>query len=494
VKAVPSIARPGGLLLLAAGMLFVYGVWSRPYVPMIDWPNHMARHHLEALRLAGQPLPPFYEIEYRVLPNLGADLLVPPLILAFGSWVGGNLFLTLAFAVYWLGPFLFLMECGIDRRRAFLASLLLLPWALGNPFFWGFLNFYSGVGLAFLVLAHHLRLNRQERLPPLGLLVHALLVALLFLWHLAAWGTYGVLVGCHLLTDTVARCRRDGRPGPALARAALWGLAVVPSLILFVVYSRVQSGVDPSEGITWGDPTRKALLVLSLFRGYDERIDAVTILLWVGAIVVCFGPLRQRDRWPRWLLLSVAILFILALVLPFRLGTTSDADSRPLPAMLVCVVALVAFLPLRRPTLGLAILTVCLLLRYGSVLMAWHRFDAPLALQARAFAVLEPGRRVLPVLLAPTGSKENVEQHFLAWAVVERNVYLPTLFAYRGQQPLILHGPPRVKPGEIDEASLRGKYDYVWVLNLQGKDVHLPPSCASVFHEGPLEVWQVQDR
>ena len=37
----------------------------------------MARHYLEARWLSGQELPPFYDIDYRILPNLGGDLTVP---------------------------------------------------------------------------------------------------------------------------------------------------------------------------------------------------------------------------------------------------------------------------------------------------------------------------------------------------------------------------------------------------------------------------------
>ena len=490
--------RPGLLLLLVAGTLVVYAVWSRPYVPLIDWPNHMARHHLEAVRLGGAPLPPFYQIHYRVLPNLGGDLAVPPLILALGPWAGGNLFLTLAVVLFWLGPAVFLAECGTDRPRAFTAALLLLPWVLCNPFFWGFLNYYSGVGLGFLVLAHHLHLSRRERLPLLGLLGHALLVTLLFLWHFAVWGTYGVLLGCHLLADILARWSKERRVGPALARAAAWGLTTVPSLILFVVYSRFESGINPLTHIDWGGWSRKARILLTPFRGYDWRIDAATGLLWLAAVAACFGPLSRRDRVPRGLLLSVAVLAVLYVVVPYQLGTTSDADSRALMPLLVCAIAVVSFLPLRRPGLGLTLLAVCLLLRYGSVLAAWHDFDARLAPQARAFAKLQPRSRVLPVLLAPHGHKDDLEQHFLAWAVVERDVYLPSLFAIGGQQPLTLHGPPEASLREqdgtltIDEASLRGQYDYVWVLNLEGKELRLPDCCESIFHEGPLEIWQVR--
>jgi hypothetical protein len=497
VTAEPIPWRPGILLLAAAGAMAGYAVWSRPYVPLIDWPNHMARHHLEAARLTGE-LPPFYAVEYRLIPNLGGDLVLPVLIRHLGPWAAGNLFLTLALVLYWLGPALFLAECGAGRARAFTAALLLLPWALCNPFFWGFLNYYSGVGVAFLALAHYLNLSRRPRLPLLGLLVHAALVALLFLWHLAAWGIYGVLFGCHLLADTLARRSKERRLGPALARASAWVLAVTPSLVLLVVSWRTQNGLDFAAAVEWGGWARKARILLTPFRGYDWVVDAAAGLLWVAAAAACFGPAAKCERLPRWLLLGAAVLAALYLALPYQVGATSDADSRALPPLLICGVALLAFLPLRRPRLGLALLAACLLLRYGSVLVAWHQLDARLAPQARAFAQLPPHSRVLPVLLTPEGRKEDADRHFLAWAVVERDVYLPTLFAHRGQQPLTLRGPPPLTPREregvleFDEDALRGRYDYVWLLNPEDREVRLPASAVRIVQDGPLSVWRVR--
>ena len=63
-----------------AGLTFLvqaYLILSQEFVPLYDLPNHMARHYLEALALAGEPLPPFYDIHYQVLPNLGATWCCP---------------------------------------------------------------------------------------------------------------------------------------------------------------------------------------------------------------------------------------------------------------------------------------------------------------------------------------------------------------------------------------------------------------------------------
>src|SRR5208282_342777 len=106
------IRRYALLLVLLAWCLEAYALWSRPYVPLVDLPNHMARHYLEHLKLSGQPLPDGYEVAYDVLPNLGGDLVVPALMSVFDVPTAAKVFLTLSVFLYWLGPALFILSCG----------------------------------------------------------------------------------------------------------------------------------------------------------------------------------------------------------------------------------------------------------------------------------------------------------------------------------------------------------------------------------------------
>ena len=143
--------------------LLLCALWSPTYVPLFDLPNHMARHYLEYLMFSGGELPRYYLIEYGVLPNLGTDLIAPPLFAAFGPLAASKVLLTLCVFLYWLGPAVFVWQHGGFSPAAFAASLLLLPWVLSSQFFWGFINYYSGIGLAFLVLVQYCRLWREGR-------------------------------------------------------------------------------------------------------------------------------------------------------------------------------------------------------------------------------------------------------------------------------------------------------------------------------------------
>ena len=292
------------------------------------------------------------------------------------------MFLTLSVWLYWLGPALFILRLGQYRPSALIAALLWLPFAFSSQFFWGFLNYYSGVGLTFLVLTHYLRLADLQRIRSIEWAAHALLIALLFLWHLAPWGLYGVILGCH----TVARAWTQYRGGAGLTvslrRPIIFAAATVPSLLLLAVYlvTRDKAAVDNS--FAWGGWTRKALMPLTLFRTYNAWLDAFAALLWLAAVVV---GINARTARRHWLALAIIVLTVLYLLIPLQLGTTSDADSRLLPAIMICALAWIgAGSPGRfGPALGLWI--VCLALKIGGIAWAWQRLDQRLVEHAQAF-------------------------------------------------------------------------------------------------------------
>lgn len=467
-------------------------IGSVVYPPQFDTPNHLARHYLESLALRGSPLPPGYTVEYRLLPNLGADFVLPPLMLCLEPLTACRLFLMLAVVLYWAGPALFVLQAGEYRLPARVAALLLLPFVLSSAFFWGFLNYYSGVGLAFLVVVHLRRLDRQGRLSVAGLLVQTGLAALLFFWHLAAVFIYGVLAGTLALERGLAQ-RRAGRPlADCAAQAAMLLAPLIPAGVLWSTYMIAKAAV-PAPASEWGGPLRKLLMPLTLFRGYDGTTDAIVIALWIAALAAFYGRPRAIGGWPA---LAAGAFAVLYLALPFQWGSTSDADSRLLPPLLVCGLAWLGTMPLRRFWLGAVLLAVALLVRGGAVWSAWHRLDDRLQAAARSFDYLEENARVLPAILVPAHTKEDPENHFVCLAVIARHAYVPTLFAYRDQQPLALDGPPPLPelfngPVFTLPAATAAPYDYLWVYNPHGVELRLPPDCTQTFADGAVSVWRL---
>ncbi|MCI0681476.1 MAG: hypothetical protein L0Y71_05175 [Gemmataceae bacterium] len=466
----------------------------------------MARHVLEADGLAGRELPSFYAIDYRVLPNLGGDLVMPLLLLVLEPPAASKLFLTLAVLVYWLGPTLYILQANNFRPHALWAALLLLPWSFSSQFFWGFLNYYSGLGLAFLLLTHGVRMHRRQSVRGWEWLVHAALVALLFLWHLAAWGMYGVLMGSHVIADLVTRYRGGSTMGVLAKGVVAFGAVCLPSMVLAAIYVSEKTG-DGVGATDWGTVVRKLYMPLTLFRGYDYRADGVAAAAWLAAALFMFaGRRRDPGETPQGATPQVSfaapwigfiLLTALYVAIPFQLGGTSDTDSRLLPAMLVCALAWLGSQPLRRVGLGLTFLAICFVIRQGSIIRAWHEHSRRLDVHAKAFDHLKLNSRVLPLVLVPQ-SKDYPEIHFPCWAVVEHRAFVPTLFAFRDQQPLRIVPPvpvatTRTDAGwQLDEPLVRQLYDFVWIYNPDNATVLVPASFELTFAADGLELWRVR--
>jgi hypothetical protein len=285
-----------------------------------------------------------------------------------------------------------------------------------------------------------------------------------------------------------------------LRRAALFALPLVPAVLLYAHYTAHHAGIDPAVRCNWGGWARKLVQPLTLFHTYDWRFDVVVIALWLGAVLAAFGLKSMRALRPSWLLLALAALTALYLVIPFQLGTTDDTDARILPAVLVCALAALAAAGTLSPTrfrLAAALLALGIGVRYYSVVRAWDELGRRLEPLVQGMQRLEPESRVLHVLMFPAISKDYPERHFLAWAVTERRIFYPGMLHHRDQQPLVLRvpcpDPVRRGPGAWEvEADARRWYDYVWVVNLAGRPVHVPAEFEQVYAGGPLTLWRVR--
>src|SRR5262249_24719215 len=158
-------------------------------------------------------------------------------------------------------------QYGQFRPGALVAGLLWLPWGFCSPLFWGFLDYYSGLGVAFLGLTHLVRLRGLGRGAGWQWGLQGAFVTLRFRWHPAARAVYGVLGGALLLTDAWAAWRRWGQLGRAMQSVRPWLLAVLPSLLLCLYYLVSHRGEGPATTFVWGSLSRKLLRPLAVFRG-----------------------------------------------------------------------------------------------------------------------------------------------------------------------------------------------------------------------------------
>jgi hypothetical protein len=214
---------------------------------------------------------------------------------------------------------------------------------------------------------------------------------------------------------------------------------------------------------------------------------------------------RSRPTGKSWLPMGIVAFLGLYFILPDKWRSTNDLDSRLLPGLFTCLLAFLGSMRIPpdvfsargrfgpRISMGLALLTACLVLRDASIFGAWQHLDNRLRAEAGAFDLLPVRCKLLPVALIPKMTKEHPEIHFAAWAAAYKEAFVPTLFTMPDQQPLTLNLPARrveAQTLEIDD-NLAQQYDYLWVFNPEGRELSVPPRFERVFAAEYVTMWRI---
>jgi hypothetical protein len=401
-------------------------IFSTVLPPLVDYPNHLARLHLIAE--GGNA---FYAIRWAPLPDLAADLIVPALARAMPLPAAGKLFLVLSFALI-AGGALWLNR--LIARRWRLWPLLVFVLLYNRIFLWGFINYLFGIGLAICGLALWLALEEQ---PAWQRVAASALVALAcFFSHIAAFGVYALgLAGLELLP--LLGLLQAGRLGAAGRRLALAAPQFLLPGILFVGFQPAGSGGP----ITYGQFWRKADLLFSIFDNYSRPFDAGCFALFVA--------LFARLAWTRRLHLAprvgaaLVVLFAAYLALPSQVLSGSGVDRRlPVVLFALLVAGTAPVLPRRAAPLIAAAIAAVFAARMAVIEVVWLRADRVYGADIAALDGLPEGARLAVAYPPRDVSAGNIPQfHVAPLAVVRREAFVPTVFAYPTQQPLTLRAP-----------------------------------------------------
>jgi hypothetical protein len=94
------------------------------------------------------------------------------------------------------------------------------------------------------------------------------------------------------------------------------------------------------------------------------------------------------------------------------------------------------------------------------------------------------------------GKRERAFDHVAHYATIERQAYVPTLFAYEGEQPLRIRNPrPFATPLHEDRGAwlrVLEHYDYVWTYGVDAETRRLlAERCAPVESSDGFTLWRV---
>jgi hypothetical protein len=470
------------LMLLVATPIF-----STVLPPLFDYPNHLARMHL--LAEGGNA---FYTVQWAPLPNLAQDLIVPPLARIMPLEIASKVFLVATFGLIAGGAVsLNRVATGGWRMWPLLAFLLLY----NRTFLWGFLNYLFGLGIALAGAALWFALEHKP--VWLRVLASTLVALACYLSHIAAFGFYALVIAGVELPPALTELR--SRLWSALGgRIAIAGAQFVPPAVLFSAYWRQPPGSSISYAAWW----RKADLLFSAFDNYNRAFDVGCFVLFL--VLLGWLAWTQRLRLVPRLGWAVCIVFVIYLLLPSRIHGGSGLDHRlPVAIWLLLMGGTEPCFREQRTALAIGVVAAILLaIRLAIIEHVWLRADGIYSADLIGIDALPEGARFAVAL--PKGATHLVpvpEVHLPALAVARRDVFVPTLFAYAGQQPISFNPPFAALAGaatperlwsalvagdRVEKALLPVLQQYDFIAMTGDGTVALPPSaCFGRFFQQP---------
>ncbi len=492
-------------------------------VPLANLPNHMARVRILAEIGQDPLLTAHYRVNWALQPNLALDLLLPPFAGAVSPLELGRWFTALTVFVLVTGT---LALHRVLHGRIGVGPVVLFLFIYNHVLIWGFLNFLLGLGLALWLFAAWVATT--ERTGWTRAAVFGAAGVALFFVHLMALGIYGLLVGAWELGRV-----RDRRTDLARhVRAwAVDGLQFLPAAVLFLL--ALPPRVADAEWV-WGDPIVR---LRGVWAPVLTNLGTVDLLLAV--FVVTSGLVIVLRRWVRpagGMTLPLIFLTAAAMLAPFwtygRFGGVWGLDVRMWVAVAFVAAASFAFRASGKvgPVLAAAVIGLFFVRIYQTT-HDWRVYDQQIAEYRAAAAVITPGARILQVqertlpVAGEPGAFRDVYYHFAAYSVIDRSVFLPTLFTDPTKQPIVAVpelaevdtpvGWP-IRPGELrawadpavfdwfdgdDDIGDVRRYGYMWqdrfdfVVHLHdGRGGNLAPGVIELAAEGSyFSIFRVRD-
>jgi hypothetical protein len=331
----PRLDRSVYAIALAFGVL---PLWVAHHLPLVDLPQHL--HLISVLHRLADPTtlyPRLFETRGQLTPYLGYYYSVSWLSWLVPLDLANKLFLT----AYVAGMPLSMAFLLKSLKRPVWPSLLAIPFAYGDSFAWGFINYIAALPLTFLCCGLFVRaINDVPRRRTWAVGLGFCLVGVL-LFHVQAFAFLGLALPL-LLVSTRAPEDKSLSTWFAARQSALVG--VVPGVALFLVWIGGRLG-EPSQ-VEYGAPWKAwgpllspqnlsykpfeqnkadfTQVLANMFHDGSDRwgLGAVAAVALVGLVVGLVPGLRepkQEESWfERFRLLALGLLALgLYFALPF---------------------------------------------------------------------------------------------------------------------------------------------------------------------------------
>lgn len=444
--------------------------------PLVDLFGHLGRFTVQT-ELASRPeLQPFYSHSWKVIGNLGADLLVEALhgILGLEGSVR-----VVVIATQLLGSAGILAISRAVHGRITPFAIAALPLIYGLPFNHGFINYVLGMALAMLAFAAWLRLDAAR--PVAARVWLGLVGGAIWLCHTYGWVFLGLLAGSTKLAE-VLKERPGAIAGGRQILAACWPL-LWPAILMLVWRT------DGGDSLTGGWAILpKINWLISPLRTQWMWLDVPSIIL---LICLLYWALRNPGvTFDRRLGIAAVLTFACYLVLPTWVLSSAYADMRLVPYGLM--LALLAISPQaltarvqRVLAIGaLAFLTARLLITG----LSYAENDRTIAAYLPALDAMPRTARVAFFAVKPCEDRWSlpITEHLGGIALARRVAFVSDQWDVAGVNPLKVHYPAAA-PFEKDPSQAT-KPDG---CNRKGLGPQLSRSLAALPRKAFTHVWIV---
>ncbi len=339
--------RQGPLLYALALAIGVAPLWVGRYLPLVDLPQHL--HLISVLHRLDDPttlFPRLFEARGELTPYLGYYYVVSLLNWLLPLGMANKVFLS----AYVVGMPLGLAFLLRSLKRPVWPSLLALPFAYGDSFAWGFINYCSALPFTFLCAGFFVRTiadRERRRHWAVGL---ALSLVAVLLFHVQAFAFLGIALPFLLLTTRAPEDGQPAREGDGLLDRVLRPripalLGVVPGVALFAAWfgGRLGKPAEIAPGQpwkAWGPMFSEQNLawksfeqnlkefpqvLANMLRDGSDRyaLYAVTALALVGAVFSLafrkdLGSEQREGPVERWRMLGLGLIALaMFFLLPF---------------------------------------------------------------------------------------------------------------------------------------------------------------------------------
>lgn len=471
--------------------------------PLTDLPGHVARFRV-MLGTDADVLGQWYHFEWRLVGNLGVDLLVAGLAPLIGLEPAVKAILIATVALSAVGTLWISREVH-GRGTPF--ALFALPLTYNFAFHFGFINFALAMALALNGFALWLRLGRLER-TRLRALLFVPLGCIVWIAHVMGWGLLGLMV---FGAELGLRRQHGERWIAAIFRAAIASLPLALPLLPLLLW-RPDGGGGESELFF---SLRKLTWLAIFLRDRWWLLDFGSALLLWGLI---YRSARNRRFGHSAPLVAVCVLFAVAfLLIPFKLFGSAYADMRVAPFLLLFGLLAIGFQgigPREQRWLAIAGLVFFLGRTAGTTISFWQ-YDRDYRRELAALDHIPRGARVVAFVGETCADPWAISRmsHLPAYATIRRAAFANDQWELAGSALLrvdapamgrfaldpsqkVVPGPCGTKPDlfALDD-SLRSvpreAFDYVWLIAPSPFDPRLLAGTTPVWRNGTSGLYKI---